>query len=302
MTRARVRPYRTVRLEHQPDVRWCRVRGETEQPLTVEDWDPATDLHIRAVVDIDPNVTMADCGFETGQDIRLFLGWAADGTRMRGGALSAEAVSGPRGARAIDVIVPGSEVAGRLELDVSLVLHGGPMPGRFVAHERASVLWSTRKRVSLSDSGTRFPIEVADFSSIPGIDPDAPWYLDWDPQAPSMPVLGGLRLMVNSRVPRVVDAVVTGSGSGEAAAIREAVRYDVARAMISGAIDNWKSEDLIDLESGTVGVAVSRLISAVFPGRSLEAVSAAYEYKPFAVDAGLLGFFKTFGESPGVMP
>ena len=65
MTKARVRPYRTVRDQHAPVVTWARVAGEALVPLVADDWDPATDLHIRASLELDVPAILYDSHLTT---------------------------------------------------------------------------------------------------------------------------------------------------------------------------------------------------------------------------------------------
>ncbi len=294
MTRTRIRPFWTVEDDRISFVEWHRLRGEASVPLKVDDWDPATDLHIQAEVGFMLADVMEDCGLQPGDEVRLFLGWSSSGTSIRGGHLAEQQPHADLDHHAIDCVVPGAELAGRLKLQVALVLARSVQDRPFVASRPGSVLWSDEVRVSLAGAGTRFPTEIVDFSSVPGMSVDAAWYLDWDIQGPAMPVLGGLRLMVNSRSRRVVSALTTGSTQPDALAIREAIRFDVARTMVGTALSLWQPADVEELDDDTVGEAVRRLIAALPGHPAFAEAQAIYASHPAEIEAGLQGFFRTF--------
>ena len=300
MTRATVHPFRTPGRDAIPSVAWSRLRDGVLWPLEADDWDPATDLHIRATMSLDPATFREACGLDGEDELVAIVGWSDSATRIKGAAP-------PRSVRAertvtCDVVVPGSEVAGRLKLRAAIVLRASHAKLSFIAAEIGTVLWSEYEDVNLAGTATRFPVEVVDFAEIPGRNPNAPWFLDWDPHESAMPILGGLRLQVNARSSRVVEAVKSNSGVPEAGAIREVVAYDVARAIVHGALNYWDAADLQIVEPSTMGALVKRLLDTLFPGRQFEALQRQFMTHAGEIDVQIAGALRTLsGPARGSM-
>jgi hypothetical protein len=279
-------------------VAWLRVRGDRESDLPdyLPDWDAATDIHLRAALRIDIDGLRADTGLPEDGVVSCFLGWKSRATTLRGGvSIQQLPISGDHEFN-IDLTLPGAKVGGSVDLSLSLLL-GNDLPHMpFTAHIAGSLIWETLRRLDLEGSSGRFPIEVVDFASLPGRDARAGWYLDWDPGDLSMPLLGGLRLLVNSTRPRVVSAIVTGSIDADARAIRDAIMLDAARSLVAGAMANGELTDESSFEEDSVGEAVLRLTRAAFDRRSLTTLKAAYLNRAADLDHRLQGHLNTFSE------
>ena len=85
-----------------------------------------------------------------------------------------------------------------------------------------SVLWEGEPRfvVDLEGTGTRFPTELRTFGDGNGFPPRAAWYLDWDRDDLSLPVLGSVRLYLNEAHPMMA-GLASGTSDAETARIRE---------------------------------------------------------------------------------
>jgi hypothetical protein len=298
MVKVRTPPYATVVDERISAALWLRVRGDREGALPeyLADWDAATDLHLGARLTIDLDAARADAALPGDAPLSVFAGWRSRATTLRGGTLgTATTDSGVQQLQA-DVVVPGAEVAGRLDLTIALVLASDLDPLPFRAHRFGARLWEAERTLDLEGTSARFPIEVVNFSEVPGKNPRAGWYLDWDPGDLSMPLLGGVRLLVNQARPRIVSAISTGSADLEAGTIRDAIILDAARSLVAGAMANAEFADDSLFESETVGEAIYRLVRSVFPGRSISNVKAAYGRRPADLDHALQAYLNTFGE------
>ena len=65
---------------------------------------------------------------------------------------------------------------------------------------------------------------------------NAAWALDWNPDDLEVPVLGGLRLLVNSGHDTLPDLLRSGMRDPRTHAVRSFVMFDVARALVTGAL------------------------------------------------------------------
>jgi hypothetical protein len=159
------------------------------------------------------------------------------------------------------------------------------------------MLWHDDKRVLLEGIGSRFPTRVVDFAEqmLPA---DAGWFLSWDAQLPDAPLLGTVELLINSRHPRVCDAV-SRKGKPDAAqqAILSAIYFDVGRMLICGML---RSEAFFEgIEGGfppaTIGQHVASLIRLRFPGESVNALRAQLVDYPEKLESRLQQTFRLFG-------
>ncbi|MDX1883239.1 hypothetical protein [Mycolicibacterium sp. 120270] len=106
-----------------------------------------------------------------------------------------------------------------------------------------------------------------DFSQTLHYPDNAAWALDWNPDELEAPVLGGLRLIVNSAHDALPDLLRSGSADPRTHAVRSFVMFDVARALVLGALGNERFvENPESFEEGSVGRMLSDLIATCWPG------------------------------------
>jgi hypothetical protein len=160
--------------------------------------------------------------------------------------------------------IDGTNLARSLELAVCLVLlQPDGNVQRFAPKLPGSILAKHTQTVLLEGEGARFPVEVIDFA--PTYYPsDAGWVLYWDAENLHQTVLGDTRLYINARHKRVRRAV--SENRTEDYGIREAVRLDVARTLIIGALNN---DDFVENPNafayGSVGAVVRNMLGLYFP-------------------------------------
>ncbi|WP_232078868.1 hypothetical protein [Mycobacterium florentinum] len=127
----------------------------------------------------------------------------------------------------------------------------------------------------LEGGAARFPITAADFKALPNYPDNAAWVLDWDPDELEAPVLGGMRLIVNSSHEVMPELLRSGSSDPRAGLLRSFVTFDVARSLIAGALRNDRFVDEPEaFDDGTVGRMLFELISMCWPGMQLPALQS----------------------------
>ena len=273
------------------------LAGGGELDDRVEHWDPFLVLRLERQVTVDVDQLVASAGGIDPGALALATLWRADRTRLKGQGMSVP-LGEDAGETTISLAmdVPGTEAGGNLQLHTFLMLASeAPITSPITANRAGSVLWSDRFVLSLEGDAARFPVTVVDFAALNGIADDAPWILEWYPHDLDQPVLGAMRLLVNSRNTVAVEAVGDALAP-ESAAVASAIRYDVTRALVHGALGN---EDFVkgprEFEPDTIGRMLVDLLERYWPAGDPETLSARLEEAPHRLESelqaatGLLG-------------
>ena len=128
-------------------------------------------------------------------------------------------------------------------------------------------------KITLEGESARFPTEVISFDELPIAEPDALWYLEYDPSDLEQSPLLALRLYVNSKHPAVERSLHPDDEIGEL--VRSTLHWDVARIMIDRALNN---DDLIEqwdaFPEESLGQMLQELIQRSWPGETAESLRA----------------------------
>lgn len=250
---------------------WCFTDG-TEVGDRLDHWDPFVELDMVRIIEVDLDETRAACQLSEHAAFALVATWSSNRTRITGDGTVVE-LGNLRGKvrTAVALTVPGSEAGGRLTLRTRLVLrYPGEEPSPITPRRIGAILWEEESHLAVEGGAARFPITAADFKAISYCPDDAAWFLEWDPADLDAPVLGGLRLLVNSGHESIPDMLRSGSADPRAAVLRSFVTFDVARSLIAGALRNDRFvEDAESFEEGTVGRMVFELIALCWPGKPI---------------------------------
>ncbi|MGH1342095.1 MAG: hypothetical protein ACRBN8_11115 [Nannocystales bacterium] len=241
-------------------------------------WDPASDINVGRVVRVDLPQLMAETGLANGSTVRLTAGWLCPQTRTReiSDQHDLRLTEKEESVEAIlKVFAKGANLANSLILETRLLLvsradASSPTSARLTG----SVLWESRQPLQLEGDESRFPTEWADFESAV-YKSAAAWALDWDPNDLDCSTLGAVRVLVNQRHERVAALLRERPPSAEALVLWDALRLDVARQLMTGALAN----DVFMANpnafgDGTLGATIRRMFVVHFPRESLRALAA----------------------------
>ena len=277
---------------------WLVVKNGLPMPLNelMPEWDVAADITLNINVEVDSQGIWEDCQLPSDAVLRLTATWESGGTGLRGcGSYVDFDVRQSSRNLLLEAHIEGSKLAGEVVVGVTLLLATSPTAKeRVVPKLPGSLLWRNQRKITLEGTGTRFPVELVDFGkSFTWLPENAAWFLDWDRSDFTRPVLGSLRLYVNSNHKRLKGAV---SGTHEAdQTVREAVYFDVARTMIMTALD---SDDFLESAEKyideTVGAAVRRLIQTLFAEDTLREVAQYRQQHPERFECQLQDRLKLF--------
>jgi hypothetical protein len=261
-------------------------------------WDYSTSVTLQRELVVDAAGVRRDCQIGAEDRIAAVVVWRATGTTLRGLA-SAALVEGDRAALRCDLKLSGRDLGGTLRVETQLVLGGqGTGTSPLAAGRIGSILWRDLITVVLEGVAARFPVEVIDFaeSGIPA--KNAAWYLEWPRGRLHESATGETRLYVNRRRDRIVDAVSMVNPDESGRLIWSAIRHDVGRTLIEGALAD---EEFVDepgaFESGTMGASIRRLLQTLWPGEEPRGLAGQMRQAPDDFSAELQDRLQLFGES-----
>lgn len=274
MTQIRRYPYLTPSSSRVIFNNWTLLQNGEIKSLgaILPDWDPAVSVTASIPVQVDLAGVLDDCHLAADAHLRLAALWKSNGTFLRGrGDVVDLNTNGISHTLHLTVQIEGIKLAESVELYAQLILvHPGSVPSsHFSARLPGSILVQSKPhKITLEGSGARFPVEVVDFTNT-RFPAEAGWYLYWDPGDLHQSVLANVRLYINSRHVRVKQAV--SENGPDDFGICEAIRYDTARALIYGALENDEFvQDPDSFEQGSVGVAVRNMLRLYFPQISFD--------------------------------
>jgi hypothetical protein len=142
--------------------------------------------------------------------------------------------------------------------------------------------------VALEGGSARFPVTAIDFSAFARFPQGAAWALEWNPENLEGPLLGDLRLLVNSGDETLLNALRSGTADPRSAAIRSFILFDVARSLVHGALENDKFvEEPESFDEGTVGRMLFELVSGCWPTTPIKILASRRREDVARLDAEL---------------
>ena len=280
----------------------------SERPWTTEDgrpvpdrlehWDPFTDTGLVRTIEIHVDAIRDACQLGRDATFALTASWYSSRTRLagEGDAIELGALGGSVQA-SLSLEVPGAASGGRLDLRTRLVLrHAGSAPSAISPKREGAILWLQETRVELEGASSRFPVTAVDFTAVPQLPDGGSWAVEWDPEQLEVPVLSGLRLLVNSSDQVLLDALRSGSSDPRSSVIRSFVMFDVARALVQGALRSDRfAADPESFDEGSVGRMLSELLGMCWPGVPVGALVGRARDDPARLEAELQTYMGVLG-------
>jgi len=300
MPRVQVLPYLVPHRDRVEPGTWrMRVEAlEAEVTELLHYWDPGMPLNLLRRLKVDVDGVRADCQLSPLDRLRLSVVWQSPGTTLRGRGDCLELRDNSAAVEVeLKLQVDGAVLADRIRVETQLVLGNmGTGESPLAPRLPGSVLWRDETSVQLEGSASRFPVQWVDFRDAGWLPANAGWYLDWDQDDLERPLLGGVRLYINSAHDVVRRAAGATHPLPTERPIRDAMRWDVGRTLILGALTNDEFvSDPGRYAEGSIGSAICSLIGANFPGESLESLRNRLRSDPFQFDCYLqdrLGLYR----------
>jgi hypothetical protein len=268
---------------------WTTEDGR-EIPELLEHWDPHTDTLVSRIVEADVDKIRSACQLGGDGTFALTASWYSSRTRLADHAAPVEFGHLRGRVRAsVSLLVPGSAAGGRLDLRTSLVLRSaGDRMSPIAPRREGATLWTDEVRVALEGGSARFPTTAVDFRELPRFPDSASWALEWDSEDLELPVLGGMRLLVNANHEDLMESLRSGSQDPRSPVVRSFVTLDVARTLVHGALNNERFvEDPESFEAGSIGRLLFELLTMCWPTVPVAALVRRLQDDPTRLDAEL---------------
>lgn len=268
---------------------WTAEDG-TEIADRVDHWDPFTDMHLVREMQIDVGAVRTACLLGEDSALALVASYRASTTRLGGDGPVIELGSeGGLLRTALTLSVPGASVGGRLNVHTRLVLrYTGRQPSPISPRRPGAILWEGEDRIALEGAASRFPVTAADFTANPRYPDATAWVLEWDPDDLDAPVLGGMRLLVNTSHETLLQTLRSGNADVRTMAVRSFITFDAARSLVSGALGNGRFvEDPEAFPDGSMGRMLFEFLSLCWPGLPVSVLRARRLDDPARLEAEL---------------
>lgn len=277
---------------------WTGGLGAPLQAV-LEHWDPFTVTDLSRVVTVDTDAVRDACRLGPDATLAVSVSWWSSTTRLSGGPPPTE-LGDLAGLLRVDLSqsLPGHRIGGRVDLRTRLVLrHPGRRPSPISPTAAGTVLWRDQDSVVVEGSAARFPVTALDFTQTVFSD-GAAWALEWDADNLARPLLGGLRLLLNTAHPQLTEALGS-PGEPRTTALQSFITFDIARTLVHGALSN---DDFTaaphSYDEGTVGRAAADLIGSCWHHIPVSSLAQRLRDNPARIDTDLqahLGLLTTGG-------
>lgn len=190
MTRVETAPFLRVLASRVAPEAWIdATTGAPVPTYGIEGWDPSVDLVLERRIAVDPVAARADAGLSETARLACAATWLCPATTVRG-AGSRVALDAGSGDVTLELHIPGSELAGRVDVRTTIVLvNAGEGERPLAPHIPGSVLWEDTVQVPVEGGASRFPMEWLNFASAGWLPAGAGWYLEWSPEEPGAPAM-----------------------------------------------------------------------------------------------------------------
>lgn len=265
-------------------------------PSRLRDWDPKQDIALKRNVQVHTGRVFEACQLGTTAKLALVVSWRSPGSGQRGCSFRRALEKHPEPQLLlIDTKLPGSEMAGSIQITTRLILAEElPQNGQLSPYRAGSVLWEDDVTVMVEGLGSRFPMEVVDFRDI-GFPLKAAWRLYWHRGTLHADAMGCMFLLLNKRHRRVVAAATKTVPDPETRAIWSAINAGVAREILCGALEDEEFiEDPLQFKEGSVGHVARVLGERAFPGESPQAILERLQTSPDLFGCSLQAAFGLF--------
>jgi hypothetical protein len=267
---------------------WLDANGD-EVGDRIDHWDPVTDLMLSRALVVDVDAVRDQCGLGPDASLAVVTSWRSPRRTRLGHSSQPVELGALSGLLNVPVTLSakGPETGGRIDLTTRLVLRSPGAEASPISPKRnGTILWTETQRVTLEGSAARFPVTAVDFTDLVRVPDGAAWFVEWDPRDLDAPVLGGLRLLINSAHPRIVNSVRTASDDPAAVVVRSLMMGDVARHLVRAALDD---DDFVSQPDGyteeSVGRLLADLIATIWPGVPIGSVRTRAANEPARVEA-----------------
>jgi hypothetical protein len=251
---------------------------------SLDGWDYRTSVEFQRTVFVDGGKLFAACELPDAAEVLLVVTARCPASRFRRSVYRSKPLDRSRTECSIAFRIDGGLLSQELVLDTELILAGAiKSKSPFVATMPGSRLHQESVSVVLEGSGSRLPVEVADLASqVPGLRaPAARWYILLEDADLHAPLMGKLRVLVNSAQVGTVEQV-----RGADALTLSLLASDTARRVLGAALrDDEFVDDPAGYPDGSIGSCARNLLALCFPGDSARSVHTLMNADPGRFEA-----------------
>ena len=256
----------------------------------LENWDPASTLHLRRQIAIDPHIAAADLNCNI-QDLKLAASVKVGTGQGRLPRLivkhQAHLLEAPAFRINVDLEPTGATLSSILDIVTRITLTTPISAPQILSPSRTGdQLWSDRVRVRLEGEEPRFPIEVGEIGTLLGdsVSSSAPWYLHWSPRDWSRDFHGAMRLYLNSSHTELIKRM-----EEEDPVVIQTLMADIMGQICERFIVDPEVTDLfVSSEPGSLGAQAASWLKKIWPGKEPDFIRSIFESKPGIFRASLV--------------
>jgi hypothetical protein len=264
----RTLPYRTTEGQVLADA-WITDSGDPVGDF-VASWDYTSTLHYSRHVRIDLQTIVEQCGLHPDTHLAIDVRYWPTTSLIRRTAMHLSLGRVGEGTvieRAIEVRIPGGDLAGAIVLQTTLVVEiGSPEAEPFTARRPGSVLWSDQHTMRLEGGSGLLPVAPVSFKD-QGLPEQAAWYISVDSAEWGSAAMGNLLVLINNDNPRV-KAALAAPELAESAVLWDALTIDVVCDLVGRALEDDEFSHWPIDQPGNAGdeITTAALVHALIRG------------------------------------
>jgi len=260
--------------------------GDVPLPKEVPHWDYQTAIELAAPVSVDRRAVTEACGLDFDSGLAVLVMARSNHTNAEFPAARLELPLSDTFDLAVEIVLEGAELGGRLTLETLLVV-ADPRPlDRLAPRHPGSIIWRTSHWTDLEGVGTQFPTDTLDFKAV-GLDAEAGWQLRIDLTDPEARFMSAARLTLNSGHP-AIERLLNGAKDDGTEQLLRALNWDVTRQMVHLAL---MSDDVagleIDPETTSVAGVLRNLLGRIWPLESTATLRQWHKSEPARIEVHL---------------
>ncbi|MFF7860953.1 hypothetical protein [Pseudomonas monteilii] len=275
-----------------PSAWWVSLNNNEWAPLEeyLESWDPDSIVLLRREIRIDSAIASADLKFNILNSELLILVTLGTGQGRLPRFIvqqHSKLICKKTWVVSFELEVAGDLLSSIMDLSTSVVLATSIQGDSVLSPSRVGdLLWSDRVRSRLEGEEPRFPIEVADISSLAGeaISSFAPWYLHWSPREWSRDFHGALRLYLSAEHSDLISRV-----ESEDPMTLRMLMADIMGQVCERFITDPEVGDLfVSPEPGSLASQAASWLKKAWPGKDHQFIKSVFDNRPGIFRASLV--------------
>ena len=262
------------------------TEGDVPLPKEVPHWDYQTALELAAPVSVDRSAVTEACQLDFDSGLAVLVMARSNHTNAEFIAARLELPMSETFDLAVEIVLEGAELGGRLTLETLLVVTDPRPRNRLAPQHPGSIIWRATHWTDLEGVGTQFPTDTLDFKAV-GLEAEAGWQLRIDLTEPDARFMSAARLTLNSGHP-AIERMLNGAKDEGTEQLLRALNWDVTRQMVQTALMSDEVAGLdIDPETTSVAGVLRNLLGRIWPLESTATLRQWLKNDPARIEVHL---------------